>query len=122
MAVYRKEKLLAPGEYEVEVLGAHLTRSIVGRNEMLVVDLHAKNEENRWCPIRDYLVFSEKSYWKFDSFLKAIGLDLEDGQEIDADDFVGFAARVQVGTREFGNREQNCVERWLPHLETTPAS
>jgi hypothetical protein len=122
MAVYHKEKLLPAGEYEVEVMHANLSRSVTGQNEMLVVVLHVPNEEGRWSFVRDYLVFSEKSYWKFDTFLKAVGLDLEDGEEIDPDDFVGLVARAQVGTRDFGNREQNCVERWLPKMEDAPAT
>jgi hypothetical protein len=122
MPVYRKPKLLKPGEYGVEVKQAYTSRSVLGGNEMVIVFLSAKNDEGQATSFRDYLVFNEKAYWKFESFLKAVGLDLEDGEEIDADDFVGLTARVQVGIKEFGNREQNFVERWLPKVEDACAA
>ena len=121
MATYYKEKLLAPGEYEAVISQAHLSYSAIGHNEMVVVYLHVKTDESRWSTVRDYLVFSEKSRWKFDLFLEAIGIELEDGKEIDdqvVEQFVGRTARVLVSTRDFGNREQNWVERWFPNAET----
>lgn len=119
MPVYHKPTLLTPGEYEVKVSLAYTSRSVSGRNEMLVVVLSAQNDEGQRTSFRDYLVFNENAYWKFESFLKAVGLDLEDGEEIDADDFAGLTARARVGIKEFGNREQNFVERWLVNTENT---
>jgi hypothetical protein len=120
MPVYRKRKLLQPGEYDVEIGRAGETVSSTA-NEMLVVHVCVRSEEWPRITIRDYLVFSDNSLWKFESFLQSIGLHLEDGQAFETSDFIGCTARVRVGIRKFGDREQNYIERWLPNAVNAPS-
>ena len=124
MMVYRKQKVLQPGEYEAKIVTVNERRSRRTGNEMLVVVLSVDSEEGSSVTLRDYLVFTETSIWKFGCFLQAIGRELEDGDEIDLDDFKfwRYTARVQIGVKEFEDGTFNYVERWLPKAKSTPAT
>ena len=108
---YHKSKSVVPaGEYEVRVETACLRRAKSGR-EMIEMELSIEGFR-RW--FRDYLVFDERCDWKIADFLTSMGEELTDEMEIDPNNYIGRTARVRVGVREFNNRLQNYVERWLP--------
>jgi hypothetical protein len=60
-------KLLPEGDHLLEVVNVTEKISKSG-NEMLVLDLECEQGK-----VRDYLVFSPKTGWKIDTFLKAVG-------------------------------------------------
>jgi hypothetical protein len=60
-------KLLPEGDHLLEVVNVTEKISKSG-NEMLVLDLECEQGK-----VRDYLVFSPKTGWKIDTFLKSVG-------------------------------------------------
>jgi Protein of unknown function (DUF669) len=98
-----------PGEHTVTVMAAELKRSKSG-SEMVVLQLRVDGI-SRW--IRENLVLSPKTYWKFEQFLDAIGKKPAPDEDIEPMDFVGCTARAVIGVHDFNDREQNHIEKWL---------
>ena len=104
MLVYRQQRLLQPGDYEVKIAHVRETPSLTTGNN---ARCGARCEKRRRLPVivREYLVFTESIRLEIRiASYSAIGLALEDGEEIDRHDFVGYTARVQIGVREFASR------------------
>ena len=109
MAKYKKPTLLDPGEYEVEITKATPQISPNG-NEMVVLTLSVEGTGTR---LFDRLVYTESADWRIASFLTAIGIQLQEGEDIDERLFVGRKANVLVDVDMFEGRFQNKIKRWL---------
>jgi hypothetical protein len=110
MAKYKKPMVLDPGEYEVEIIKAtpHISPS---GNEMVVLTLSMVGTGRR---LFDRLVYTESADWRIASFLTAIGIQLQEDDDIDECLFVGRGARVLIDVEMFDGQLRNKIKRWLP--------
>lgn len=111
---------LEPGEYSAEVINASLETSKKG-NEMIVLTVLV----NGTTEVTDYLVFSQKTFWKIDEFLTATGLAPALGQEIDVTPrlCMGAMARVKIIHEEGSDgRMYPRIDGWLAPKEQPAAN
>lgn len=89
--------LLLGGEYAFEVAKAEEGTSKAG-NDMVKLQLHILDTEDRNHVVFDYLVHTDGSAYKVRHFAEAVGLlgDYERG-EMKAEDMVGRTGHCQVG-------------------------
>lgn len=96
------------GEYTVRVEDAMEKTSNSG-NDMIELQLRIiRHDKTEGPAMKDWLVFSEKAYWRVDQFLIAAGKHPGEGEEVslDADELIGVevgASLVQEKTDEGTN-------------------
>ena len=107
--------LLEPGNYFFEVKSAEASISSKG-NEMITVVLDATDGTKR-NTVYDYLVGTEKAYWKIRDFCQAVGLGhlLREGGAITAADCSGKKGKckVTIDPGENGYADRNTIEAYL---------
>lgn len=82
-------------------------------NPMLVVSLKALNRSGESTTVQQYLPATEKSIWKIDSFMWAIGICPEAGQTVTVmpNQVVGKKCYVRIGVEQGDTRDfNNCQE------------
>lgn len=113
-------------DYLVTVIEASETFSKAG-DEMIKLKLEV---EKHGVHLYDYLVATESSFWKIDTFRKAIGEAVIEGQEVElnAGDLEGRQGYARLKVEEYQGKKNNKVEMWLtdrvpnaPIKKTTPA-
>ena len=108
---------VSSGIYDCEILKAEEKISEKG-NTMIKLDVQIiRPDGSRGPTIWDYLVFVPKSFFKIDHVLWSIGTKPKEGETInvDASDFIGQKAVVEVGETEGDNSSVrfNKIERWV---------
>lgn len=108
-----------PGDYDIRVIDAVETVSKTTGAEMIKLTLEV---EGHGCRLYDYLIASESTAWKIDSFLRAIGETVieETEVEISARDLVGQSARARLKTEEYNGKLNNKVDTWLDPAKSSP--
>ena len=107
--------LLEPGDYFFVVKSAEASISSKG-NEMITIVLDV-SDETRNNTVYDYLVGTEKAYWKIRDFCRAVGLAhlLKEGGAITAEDCSGKKGKckVTIDPGENGYADRNKIEAYL---------
>lgn len=83
---------------------------------MLKLKLRVVREDGSDGPaLFDYLVFSESSFWKIDTFLKSAGQHPGEGEEasIDCGACIGWEVRASLKVETFDGKKLNKVESYL---------
>jgi hypothetical protein len=104
--------ILEPGEYDFEVVEAH-NKSGKKPPHNDQIELRLKSQDAIYF---DYLVFTDKSFWKVNQFRKAIGQEIEEGEdEIDfnAEDCLGATGRVMLTVDTYEGKRKNKVVEYL---------
>jgi hypothetical protein len=79
-----------------------------------MIKLHLE-VEGHGCRLFDYLVASESSAWKLDTFRKAIGEAVVEGEEVElhAARLVGRRGYARLKVETYQGKDSNKVEFWL---------
>ncbi|MBC2592817.1 DUF669 domain-containing protein [Ruficoccus amylovorans] len=112
------------GDYLVTVIEASETLSKAG-DEMIKLKLEV---EGHGVYLYDYLVATESSFWKIDTFRKAIGDRVVEGEEVElnASALEGRQGHARLRIEEYQGKKSNKVELWITDnvptttLKTTP--
>lgn len=101
-----------PGDYDVRIIDAVETVSKTSGAEMIKLTLEV---EGHGCRLYDYLIASESTAWKIDTFRRAIGETVHEEVEVEivARDLVGKKARARLKTEEYNGKLNNKVDAWL---------
>lgn len=115
--------IVEPGEYDFEVIQATDTVSKEKKNEMIRLLLKVYTKEGE-TTVFDYLVATEKGYWKIKQFCQAVGLLAKyEAKELNSYDCVNKTGRLELGISKDKNNlysDQNSVKRYIPEDEATP--
>lgn len=105
------QRFVEPGTYLVTVVEATETISQSG-SEMIKLRLEV---EEHGVHLFDYLVASESSFWKIDTFRKAIGEDVIEGEEVEltASQLEGRQGYARLRVEEYQSKKNNKVEMWI---------
>lgn len=108
--------ILPAGKYPFRVLDANQQRSKAG-NDMIELKLDFYDDDGNSSTVWDFLVFTEKSVWKVDHFLKSCGMHPGEGQEIDLNpnEFIGFEGmgELRIGKTDKGvERNEVAAYTW----------
>lgn len=113
-----REFHVQPGEYDLRVIDAVETVSKTSGAEMIKLTLEV---EGHGCRLFDYLIASESTAWKIDSFRRALGENVEEEIEVEisARDLIGKTARARLKTEEYNGKLNNKVDAWLESAGAT---
>jgi hypothetical protein len=114
-------RFVPAGDYLLTVLEAAETVSQNG-TEMIKLKLEVEGHGVR---LFDYLVASESSYWKIDTFRKAIGEAVTQGEEVElvAANLEGRQGYARLRIEDYQGKRNNKVDMWLTKRPATrPAS
>lgn len=103
---------LPAGVYPAIVIKAEEKTSKSG-NPMLVVSLKAMDKNGESTTVQEYLASTEKSIWKIDNFMWAIGICPQAGQTVSImpNQIIGKSCYVRVGVEKGESRDfNNCLE------------
>ncbi len=107
---------IEPGEYDVTIGNATIEESRSSK-DMLVLAVKVPGHRD----FKEHLVCEESCAWKLALFLGAIGADLNDGDDINPEDYVGRPARVLIDNKEMPDGAIfPFVKKWVPKVK--PAS
>lgn len=110
-------ELLQPGIYAATIVAAEEKISRAG-NE--TIELTWRTDEPGPA-IYDYLVFSQKTAFRIDQFLKATGHAPEKGKEIEiiAENLIGWRAWIKVEVESGGEKfaDRNRISRYVTEYE-----
>lgn len=102
------------GEYTVRVEDAMEKTSNSG-NDMIQLQLRIiRHDKTEGPAMKDWLVFSEKAFWKVDQFLIAAGKHPGEGEEVsvDADELIGVEVRASLVQEKTDKGTNMRVERY----------
>ena len=114
-------RFVPAGDYLLTVLEAAETVSQNG-TELIKLKLEVEGHGVR---LFDYLVASESSYWKIDTFRKAIGDAVTQGEEVEllAANLEGRQGYARLRIEDYQGKRNNKVDMWLTKRPATrPAS
>ncbi|QYY34577.1 DUF669 domain-containing protein [Ruficoccus sp. ZRK36] len=99
------------GDYLVTVVEASETLSKAG-DDMIKLKLEV---EGHGVHLYDYLVAAESSFWKIDTFRKAIGDRVVEGEEVEltAAALEGRQGHARLRIEEYQGKRSNKVELWI---------
>lgn len=105
-------RYVEPGDYLLTVVEATETISKESGAEMIKLKLEV---EGHGVHLFDYLVCTESSIWKIDTFRKAIGETVVENEEVEliAEELEGRQGRAQLRVEEYQAKKSNKVELWL---------
>ena len=105
------------GDYLVTVIEASETMSKAG-DEMIKLKLEV---EGHGVHLYDYLVATEASFWKIDTFRKAIGDRVVEGEEVElsAAALEGRQGHARLRIEEYQGKKSNKVELWITDRVST---
>lgn len=114
-----KPRYVPGGDYLVTVIEATETIAKESGAEMIKLKLEVEEHGVRFF---DYLVATESSFWKIDTFRKAIGEKVVEGEEVElfADDLLGRQAYATLRVEEFDGRKNNKIDAWLSNVPLHP--
>lgn len=71
--------------------------------------------DDHTCRLFDYLIATEATAWKIDSFRRSIGETVVEGEEVEltAAALVGRRGRARLKTEEYNGKLHNKVDLWL---------
>lgn len=100
-----------PGDYAVTIVEATETVSQAG-SEMIKLRLEV---EGHGTHLFDYLVATESSFWKIDTFRRSIGEKVIEGEEVElcAEKLEGRQGYARLRVEDYQNKKNNKVELWL---------
>lgn len=100
------------GDYDVRIIDAIETVSKNSGAEMIKLTLEV---EGRGCRLYDYLIASESTAWKIDTFRRSLGDAVEEEEEVEivAQDLIGKTARARLKTEDYNGKTNNKVDAWL---------
>lgn len=116
-----KARCVKPGEYLLTILEAVETISKSTGDEMIKLKLEV---EGHGATLYEYLVSNGSSAWKIDSFRRALGERVVEGEEVEIDtrNLVGRQARAKLRVETYQGKDSNKVDYWLsPQLGAAPA-
>lgn len=111
------------GDYLVTVIEATETVSKNTGDDMIKLKLEVEGHGVR---LFDYLVASETSFWKIDTFRKAIGEAVVEGEEVElvAEALEGRQGYARLMVEDYNGKKHNKVDMWLtdraPKARTKP--
>ena len=113
-------RFVSPGDYLLTIVEASETFSKAG-DEMIKLRLEV---EGHGVHLFDYLVATESSFWKIDTFRKAIGENVVEGEEVElhAADLEGRQGYARLKVEEYQEKKNNKVEMWLTDRAPKSAS
>ncbi len=117
-------RFIKAGDYLLTVLEATETVSKAG-DDMIKLKLEVEGHGVR---LFDYLVATESSFWKIDTFLKAIGETVVEGEEVElvASSLEGRQGYAHLVIEEYQGKQNNKVDAWItkpiPKVSAKPAS
>lgn len=117
-----KTRCVKPGEYLLTILEAVETISKSTGDEMIKLRLEV---EGHGATLYEYLVSNGSSAWKIDSFRRALGERVVEGEEVEIDtrNLVGRQARAKLRVETYQGKDSNKVDYWLsPQLGTAPSA
>lgn len=116
-----KPRYVPGGDYLITVIEATETIAKESGAEMIKLKLEVEEHGVRFF---DYLVATESSFWKIDTFRKAIGEKVIEGEEVElfADDLLGRQAYATLRVEEFDGRKNNKIDAWLSNGNVPPHS
>lgn len=99
------------GDYLVTVVEASETVSKAG-DEMIKLKLEV---EGHGVHLFDYLVATDSSFWKIDTFRKAIGDTVVEDEEVElvASDLEGRQGYARLRVEDYQGKKNNKIEMWL---------
>jgi len=103
------------GEYKLRVIEATQDTSKTG-NDMIKLKLRVVKKDGTDGPaLFDYLVFTEKAFYKVDQFLKACDKHPGEGEqsELDADEMIGWECEASLKIETYNGKESNKIEAYL---------
>lgn len=105
------QRFVQPGTYQLTVVEATETVSQSG-SEMIKLRLEV---EGHGVTLFDYLVASPNSFWKIDTFRKAIGERVVEGEEVElvASQLEGRQGSARLRVEEYQGKKNNKVEAWI---------
>lgn len=115
-----KTRCVKPGEYLLTILEAVETISKSTGDEMIKLKLEV---EGHGATLYEYLVANGSSAWKIDSFRRALGERVVEGEEVEIDtrSLVGRQARAKLRVETYQGKDSNKVDYWLsPQLGAAP--
>ena len=86
-------------------------------SDMLKLTLAVLKDGNPGTKLYEYLIFSEKSFWKVEHFLKSCGEYAGDGVDVDsdelADDCIGWECEADLKVETYQGRDSNKVAAFV---------
>lgn len=105
-------RIVKAGDYLLTVIEAVEAVSKNSGEDMIKLALEV---EGHGCRLFDYLVASESSAWKIDTFRKAIGDAVVEGEEVElhASKLVGRRGYARLKVETYNGKDSNKVDFWI---------
>jgi hypothetical protein len=114
-------RIVKAGDYLLTVIEAVEAVSKNSGEDMIKLTLEV---DGHGCRLFDYLVASESSAWKIDTFRKAIGEAVVEGEEVElhAAKLVGRRGHARIKVETYNGKESNKVDFWITDRKAAASS
>jgi hypothetical protein len=114
-------RIVKAGDYLLIVIEAVEAVSKNSGEDMIKLTLEV---EGHGCRLFDYLVASESSAWKIDTFRKAIGDAVVEGEEVElhASKLVGRRGYAHLKVETYNGKDSNKVDFWITDRKPTASA